>query len=95
MGSGIHGLSSAELDNIASGNLGFSVISNETKTANTERSGSVYKYILVLQDAVVSVDSECGDSFDDLTLLAPMMIAGRFTSVTESDGGVVLAYFGV
>jgi hypothetical protein len=95
MGSGIHGLSSAELDNIASGNLGFSVVSSGVKVANEERSGSVYKYILVLQDAEVSVVSECGDSFDDITLLAPMMVAGRFTEVTESGGGMVLAYFGV
>lgn len=91
---GVRDLTVADANNIALGRMDFVEISNGTILAADVVPGTIFNALVVDTDATFSADTVDGDNLSSQARLAGRVILGRFTGVTESAGGVVLAYFG-
>jgi len=61
--------------------------------SSTPVAGEYYRAVYALEDSVVTVASENGDSLDGAVLFIGVSIYGIFSEVTSSSGSV-LAYIG-
>jgi len=87
-------LTQPEVNNIGLGRNDFVEISNASVTASDIMPGMVFNALIVDSVATFSASTLAGDSLTSRTREAGRIILGRFLTVEETTGGVVLAYFG-
>jgi len=87
---GIRDFSVVEALNASLGRMDFVVVTNGTVTAPA---GQVFNVLVAHTASSFSATSKSGDNLPNASLQANSVRIGRFTSVTETSGGKVLAYY--